>query len=448
MSCSLRRSSRNKKPTRTDHMKDTDKSYVWKSVKGNPNLYCWMPMSVSKKHVRGWDLNEANIQDIPPPPIIEDIDDRIDEIVEEAENVRKRKLLKRIKNKIGSDIDVVSVDDPKKYKIIKNFIMEKGLKIYGGAALNAFLPKEHKIYNPNDIPDFDVYSPDPWNNAVELADEYYKKGYKYVETRAGIHKGTYKVYVDLWPVADISFMEKKNYDIIPTRTVGGLKFIYPIKVLENIYKEYSEPYSNPKRWAKVYKRERLFKKYVKIFPVRTACSVGLFSGGKTEINPTIANLVEKSYDFCKEKGLVFYGPIAYNTYIEIGGGSRRLLASYIEVLSITADTDIKDLLTKLLKIFPHLETETIHNVTKELNNTTYAMNVIIDGKKHVICRISQITMCTPINFIRGIKITSIDYLKYTILDQVTFSETKIERKDAICKFQYLDRIQNRLLQRS
>jgi len=44
--------------------------------------------------------------------------------------------------------------------IVKEFIIEKGLKIYGGLALNELLKKtKNPIYGPNEFPDYDVFSP-------------------------------------------------------------------------------------------------------------------------------------------------------------------------------------------------------------------------------------------------------------------------------------------------
>ena len=42
-----------------------------------------------------------------------------------------------------------------------NFIKEKGLKLYGGLALNELLKKYKKpFYGKNEFPDYDVFSPD------------------------------------------------------------------------------------------------------------------------------------------------------------------------------------------------------------------------------------------------------------------------------------------------
>ena len=44
-------------------------------------------------------------------------------------------------------------------------------------------------------------------DAKKLADIYYEKGFSEVEAKAGMHPGTFKVYVNYIPVADITQMD-------------------------------------------------------------------------------------------------------------------------------------------------------------------------------------------------------------------------------------------------
>ena len=50
--------------------------------------------------------------------------------------------------------------------------------------------------------------------AKKLANIYYNAGYKEVEAKTGIHKGTYKVFVNFIPIADITYMEKSLFNNI------------------------------------------------------------------------------------------------------------------------------------------------------------------------------------------------------------------------------------------
>ena len=86
---------------------------------------------------------------------------------------------------------------PNPIQVVRDFIMEKGLKLYGGQALHEHLVK-HKagFYGKHEFPDYDVFSPDAWNHARELSDRLYKMGFYFVEARSSIlnddHHQTYK----------------------------------------------------------------------------------------------------------------------------------------------------------------------------------------------------------------------------------------------------------------
>uniref|UniRef100_A0A6C0EMA3 Poly(A) polymerase catalytic subunit domain-containing protein n=1 Tax=viral metagenome TaxID=1070528 RepID=A0A6C0EMA3_9ZZZZ len=439
MSCSKNSRSFDKKPPLTAGMKKKGQTYVWKEVMGNPNLYCWIPVSKKTAHPLDLHIEEINIQDIPIPPHNEDI---IAQLAEEAEHGKQIGGLKKLSEPGATLKDIVSVDDPQKYPVVKEFIRHKGLKLYGGAAINSYLPREDKFYNPHDIPDYDFFSPDPWNDAVELSDAFHQAGYKYVEARAGIHKGTYKVFVNLWPVADISYMPKKEFDHIQTKTIDGIKVVHPLKLLESMYKEFSEPYANPARWPKVATREKLLRKWTRPLDKKFACSKTLFSGGIIKIDDMMAGLLEITYKYLRDKKALFTGPIAYNTYMEVGGASRRVLVDHYRVLSETAHEDIQELMTILMKRYEHLEITTSYYPARELNNTGYKLYAIYENKYVPICEITNLTSCTPFQYIFGRYIVSIDYLKYDLYDQTVFSEDRQRVKDSLCKLKYLEVVQH------
>ncbi len=78
-------------------------------------------------------------------------------------------------------------------KIVTDFIKRKGLVVYGGTALNALLPENDKFYNySEEIPDYDFFSPNAQQDAMELADIFYKSGYQDAQARSGVHSGTNK----------------------------------------------------------------------------------------------------------------------------------------------------------------------------------------------------------------------------------------------------------------
>ena len=79
-------------------------------------------------------------------------------------------------------------------EIVEKFLRKKKTVCYGGTAINNILPTEDQFYDKNiEIPDYDFFSPNAMEDAVELANIYAKAGYKEIEAKSGVHKGTYKV---------------------------------------------------------------------------------------------------------------------------------------------------------------------------------------------------------------------------------------------------------------
>jgi 23S rRNA A2030 N6-methylase RlmJ len=96
--------------------------------------------------------------------------------------------------------------------IVEKFIREKHLICYGGTAINNILPKQDQFYNMDiEIPDYDFFSHDALVHAKELADIYKKEGFIEIEAKTGQHHGTYKVFVNFIPVADITYLPKELF---------------------------------------------------------------------------------------------------------------------------------------------------------------------------------------------------------------------------------------------
>ena len=91
---------------------------------------------------------------------------------------------------------------------------------YGGTAINNILPEEDQFYDKSvEIPDYDFYSPDALKHAKKLADIYFKAGYTEVEAKAGQHPGTFKVFVNFIPVADITQMDPVLYRRVKKKAI-------------------------------------------------------------------------------------------------------------------------------------------------------------------------------------------------------------------------------------
>jgi hypothetical protein len=147
-------------------------------------------------------------------------------------------------------------------KIVEDFIRTKKLICYGGTAINNILPEEDQFYNKDvELPDYDFFSHNAMEDAKQLADIYFKAGFDEVEAKAGMHYGTYKVFVNFIPVADITYLDKTifnelNKDAIK---VNGIRYCPPNYLRMSMYLELSRPKGDVSRWEKVLKAINIIK---------------------------------------------------------------------------------------------------------------------------------------------------------------------------------------------
>ena len=181
---------------------------------------------------------------------------------EDCELAILRMAVDKAEEKIGKRI-VNSEDIKNIIKVVEDFIKQKNLICYGGTAINNILPSDDQFYNKEvEIPDYDFFTTNALDDAIELADIYYKKGFNDVEAKAGQHHGTYKVFVNYIPIADITFLPKPIFNSLKKDSirVGGILYTPPNYLRMSMYLELSRPVGDTSRWEKVMKRLSLLNK--------------------------------------------------------------------------------------------------------------------------------------------------------------------------------------------
>jgi hypothetical protein len=223
--------------------------------------------------------------------------------VDEADMIKGEKLAK-------SDQIVTLI------RILEDFLIRKKRICYGGTAINDILPKHAQFYNRDiEIPDYDFYSPDAMRDAKELSDIYYREGYADVEAKSGVHHGTYKVYVNFIPIADITNMDPDIYKHISEEAVSiaGIKYAPPNFLRMGMYLELSRPAGDTTRWEKVLKRLTLLNKY---YPLRVGynCEAVDFQRKMESHSDDSEKIYYIIRDVFIEMGVVFFGGYANSLY--------------------------------------------------------------------------------------------------------------------------------------
>jgi len=227
----------------------------------------------------------------------------------------------------------------KMISILENFLKRKKLICYGGTAINNILPENAQFYNYDvEIPDYDFFSGDALNDAKELADIYYAAGYSEVEAKSGMHSGTYKVFVNFIPMADITEIHPSIYNELQKEAIviNNIKYAPPNFLRMSMFLELSRPAGDVSRWEKVLKRLTLLNKYYPLKPYFDCESVDFQRKTETKM----VNESERIYfvvrDHFIDQGVIFFGGYASSLYSKyMPNEERKLIQKYpdFDVLS-------------------------------------------------------------------------------------------------------------------
>lgn len=200
--------------------------------------------------------------------------------------------------------------------IVENFIRQKNLICYGGTAINNILPKQDQFYNKDiEIPDYDFYSSDALNDAKELTDIYVKEGFVEVEAKSGQHFGTFKVFVNFIPVADITLLPKELFNAIKKESIKIYGILYaPANLLRmGMYLELSRPAGDVSRWEKVLKRLTLLNKH---YPLNATECKHIDFQRKMGDDENVDKIYDTVQQTLVDQGVVFFGGYALSIYAQ------------------------------------------------------------------------------------------------------------------------------------
>ena len=221
-------------------------------------------------------------------------------------------------------------------EVVENFLRKKGLICYGGTAINNILPKQAQFYNRDlEVPDYDFYSPNAMDDAKELADVFHAAGFHEIEAKAGVHYGTFKVFVNFIPIADITLLHPVIFKSMSKEAIkiDGILYSPPNFLRMNMYLELSRPEGDVSRWEKILKRLTLLNEYYP-FAVTAECDKIEFQR-KMETDTTKSDeLYFTIRDAFIDDGVVFFGGYAARMY------SRYMTNDRKEIIKKIPDFDV------------------------------------------------------------------------------------------------------------
>jgi hypothetical protein len=338
--------------------------------------------------------------------------------------------------------------------ILENFLISHNCICYGGTAINNILPKYAQFYNKEiEIPDYDFFSPNALEDAKELADIYSKNGYTEVEAKSGMHFGTFKVYVNFIPIADITYLNGKIFNAIlkESITIAGIKYSPPNFLRMSMYLELSRPAGDVSRWEKILKRLNLLNEYYP-FEKNINCETVDF---QRELSKNIDDselMYITTRDSFIEQGVVFFGGYASSLYSKYMNENERRKIKKIPDFDVLSD-DPERCSTILIERLTSNGFKNVHSIKNDTIGELIPERIQINVGKDTIAYIYKPIACHNYNTIeisnKKINVATIDtmlsfYLAFIYTDDYMYFKQRI-----LCMAKYLFQVEqkNRLEQK-
>ena len=386
-------------------------------------------------------------------------------------------ILRAAVDKIGMKSGKTKINNPEIKEIIQiveQFLQNTRRVCYGGTAINNILPLEDQFYDKTvELPDYDFFSPTPLQDAKKLADIYYKKGFKEVEAKSGVHAGTFKVFVNFIPVADITYLVPELYKTISEKSIGinGIHYTPPNYLRMLMYLELSRPAGDVSRWEKVLKRLTLLNKHYplrgkhchaeeiqRLFQYGTKTNLKKIKKLNSKFNEEnfIKNLEKRIFFTVKEvlinQGCVFFGAFANRLYLKDFKKFRKTKIPKVPDFDVLSEDPVT--VARILK--ERLIDVGIKNIKinkKKGIGEVIAPHYQVSVGSEIVAFIYEPLACHSYNIInimgRKIRIATLDtmlsfFLAFAYVKRPYYDENRI-----FCMSQYLFKVQekNRLKQK-
>lgn len=336
--------------------------------------------------------------------------------------------------------------------IVENFLRKKQLVCYGGTAINNILPKQDQFYNKDiEIPDYDFYSSNALNDAKELVDLYVSNGFQEVEGKSGQHHGTYKVFVNFIPVADITYIPKDLFNAIKRESVkvAGILYSPPNLLRMNMYLELSRPAGDTSRWEKVLKRLTLLNKHYPLSPKQ--CSTVEFQR-QMDDSEQADNIYENVQRTLIDQGVVFFGGYALSMYSQYMPKNLRHKLEKIPDFDVLSEEPM--FTAQIIKERLHdIDVKDVKIIKRPGVGEVIAPHYEIKVGKDTIAFIYQPLACHSYNVVKDdgydVKIATIDTMLSFWLAFLYINRPYYDTDRILCMSKYLFDVQekNRLAQK-
>lgn len=245
-------------------------------------------------------------------------------------------------------------------KVIIKYIIKNKRKVYGGTALNEIIRNKNKndvFYDDEvDIKDWDIYSPNPVEDIVNVCNILEDNKFKYVTGSEAQHEGTFSIFVHFENVLDISYVPYNIYNKIPFIEINKVIYTHPDFSRIDTFRIFTNYIFYEQRLEKQFNRFLILEKYFGVKKLDKPLLIKNKKDNKMDINDALD--VVHSFLINNNKTIVF-DLYAYNYYLKKSGILKKnrkfklIDIPYYQFLSIDYDNDIKKICNLLNKKFPN-----------------------------------------------------------------------------------------------
>lgn len=312
--------------------------------------------------------------------------------------------------------------------IVEQFIIKKKLVCYGGTAINNILPKNKQFYNYEvDIPDYDFFSTNAMQDAKELCNILSYENVYHIEAKSAFFYGTYKVFVNFVPIADITQIDNIFYKTLLKESIKVDKILYtpPHFLRMSLHQELARPLGDTSRWEKIYNRMNLLNIY---YPIQN----------KKKINYTNIFIPIKNNSFIKiyqelENIFINHNCIFCNLCLILDFYKKH-------IKNITLKQKDKKLETmiiycnNILELNQQIKDKKLNDITIKLNKSNYKFindYAYIYYKNKLISIVIETNSCLSYISYNKMNIGNIDtllnlYFSFLLMEQIKLPKSLIE----------------------
>lgn len=298
-------------------------------------------------------------------------------------------------------------------KIVKQFIIDRKLVIFGGLAIDyALRLKGSSIYYDQDLPDYDCVSYKNVDDAYDLGEILTSAGFDNVKVIRAKHVETMRVRVNLITVADIGYIPKKYFDQYKYLKYDQLHILHPDIQRIDLHRAFCYPLNNAPmedifhRWEKDLHRFNLYEKF---YPIKE--------------NKVSAIEKESVFDL-PDIEYAFSGFAAYALF-------RKELLKHVDIDNILK-IDLEFIGKKKVKIILPINESNLHLVTNENTDEMVGkhyhpiLGIIPKSVQDKNVCIYNVNMLSIVK-IDNIKVVNIQYLLMWLLFNYNFNDNIDDR---------------------